>query len=256
MTQKTSSERMADAMERARRHWRRTIPTAPSFESATMPAPGETVPARPVTIALSREAGANGSLIARAVAARLGWPVYDRELLEHIGKEMGLQSELLESVDEKCSNWLSTCFEGFSLQPGVAESGYVRHLAKTLLSLSAHGACVIVGRGAAQILPAETTLRVRLVAPVADRIEVICKRRGLSREEAARWIEKTDRERVSFVRDHFHKDATSAVPYDLTLNTARLSIEACADLIVEALKHLEAQARTTAPAAPLVSTTS
>jgi cytidylate kinase len=249
MIHKTSSDRLAEAMERARRHWRMTTPAADAA-----PAPIRTAPVHPISIALSREAGANGSLIARAVAGRLGWPVYDRELLEHIAKEMGLRTELLESVDEKSSHWLRTCFEGLSLQPGVAESSYVRQLVQTMLSLSAHGACVIVGRGAAQVLPSETTLRVRLVAPVADRIEVIGKGRGLSREEAARWVEKTDRDRIVFVWDHFHKDSTSATQYDLTLNTSRLSVEACVELIVEALTRMEpqAEARTAAPATLLV----
>jgi len=39
--------------------------------------PGE---AQPFNIAISRDSGANGHLIARAVGARLNWPVYDQEL--------------------------------------------------------------------------------------------------------------------------------------------------------------------------------
>jgi len=34
-----------------------------------------------ITIAISRQAGSSGADIARAVGARLGWPVYDHELL-------------------------------------------------------------------------------------------------------------------------------------------------------------------------------
>jgi hypothetical protein len=49
---------------------------------------------------------------------------------------------------------------------GHAEAAaYVHHLSQAILSLGAHGRCVIIGRGAAQILPAQTTLRVRLIGP-------------------------------------------------------------------------------------------
>src|SRR5262249_41409867 len=45
-----------------------------------------------------------------------------------------------------------------------------RRRAETLLSRAAHGECIIVGRGAAQVLPPKTTLRVRMVGPLQDRI--------------------------------------------------------------------------------------
>jgi cytidylate kinase len=195
---------------------------------------------RAFTIALSRESGARGTSTAREVGARLGWTVYDHELLERIAQEMNLRTSLLESVDEKTVSWLQECAEAFASVPSVSGSAYVRHLVQTLLSLAAHGECVIVGRGAAQVLPGETTLRLRLVAPVEWRIVAISQKLGISREEAARQIERTDRERVRFVKDHFHKDATDPREYDLVLNSSRFSVGQCADLIVEALHRLQA----------------
>jgi cytidylate kinase len=117
-----------------------------------------------------------------------------------------------------------------------------------LLSLAAHGECVIVGRGAAQVLPAETTLRVRLVAPEEKRVEAIEQRFGISNEEAARWVEKTDAERIRFVRDHFHKDPADPRNYDLVLNSLRFSVDECADLILEALHRLQTKALARKPA--------
>jgi cytidylate kinase len=98
---------------------------------------------------------------------------------------------------------------------------------------------VIVGRGAAQILPAESTLRVRLVAPMEWRVGAMSQKLGVSREEATRQVERIDRERIGFVRDHFHKEAMDPRQYDLVLNSSRFSIGACADLIVEALHRLQ-----------------
>jgi cytidylate kinase len=193
------------------------------------------------TIALSREAGANGSLVARAVGKRLGWLVYDRELVQHIAADLGVRASLVESVDEKHRNWPQEWLESFSSAPAVSESAYARNLLETLLSLGAHGECVIVGRGAAQVLPTATALRVRLVGPVEDRIKAVCQRFGVPHEEAKRWVERTDGERARFVKDHFQKDSTDPRGYDLVLNSSRFSVPECADLIIEALHRLQAR---------------
>jgi cytidylate kinase len=233
-------------MERARRRWQ----ARPKAEGAVGISPLRSPTA--LTIALSREAGANGSLVARAVGERLGWVVYDRELVEHVAADMGVRTSLLESLDEKHSSWLLECLGAFTSAPAVSESAYARRLLETLLSLGAQGECIIVGRGAAQVLPAGLTLRVRLVAPVDDRVKVVCQRFGIPVEEAKRWVERTDGERLRFVRDHFRKDAMDPREYDLILNTSRFSVAECADLIIEALRRLQARGepgRTPAPAA-------
>ena len=225
MTFPSSLERQAQALAGAQLHWQ-----ARRQEGATTPA---------LAVAIAREAGAPGTSVARAVGARLGWTVYDHELLERVAQEMGLRTSLLESVDEKHQSWLLECAAALSSAPGVTESRYVHHLAQTVLSLGALGRCVIVGRGAAQLLPAASTLRVRLVAPLEERVEAMRLRLGVGREEAARKVEETDRERARFVRDHFQKDPTDPQNYDLILNSARWSVEECAGLILQALQQFQ-----------------
>jgi cytidylate kinase len=201
--------------------------------------------ARPLSIAISREAGTPGSSVAQGVGELLGWQVYDRELLELIAKEMGLRSVLLESVDERQQTWLRESIQSGlaslaagSAAPWASESSFVHHLVETVLALGIHGECVIVGRGATFILPAETTLRVRLVAPVADRIEMLRHRLGLSQRQAAQRVRTIERQRNDFARDHFQRDPTEPDNFDLMLNASRFSIEEAAETIVEALRRL------------------
>src|SRR5207248_10218227 len=125
---------------------------------------------RPFSIAISREAGTHGPAVARALGARLGWKVYDHELLEMVARELHVGVKLLENVDERHVTWLQESIESFAAVPAVREGKYVRHLIETMLSLAAPGRCVIVARGAQFVLPPATTLRVRLVAPVEDRM--------------------------------------------------------------------------------------
>jgi cytidylate kinase len=241
MIKSSSSERLAAAMAGARRHWQ-----AQRKAEGTPPAPS--APACPAwTIALSRQAGARGSEVAQALGERLEWPVYDRELVQRIAGEMGLRVHLLESVDEQRVGWLRECLQAFTSTAGVSASAYVHQLAETMLALAAHGECVLVGRGAALFLPAATTLRVRLVAPRAERIAVVRQRLGIPYEQAALWVDTTDRERDRFVQDHFHKDPSDPCRYDLVLNSARFSVAECAEFILTALDHLRART----PATPL-----
>ena len=80
-------QREVETLQLAERHW----------EAKARRQPGATEKA--FTIALAREAGASATQVAGEVAKRLNWPVYDQLLLERIAQEMGLRTQLLESVD-------------------------------------------------------------------------------------------------------------------------------------------------------------
>jgi cytidylate kinase len=235
MLEKSRAQRLAEALAQAgnyRQHAEEhAAPAEPRF-----------------TIALSRETGSGATSVASEVGARLNWPVYDQELLRRIAEEMHLRVQLLASVDERRRSWLQECIEAFPLTAGVSEAGFVRHLVETVTSLGSHGACVIVGRGAAYILPAAQTLRVRLVAAAEDRISYLSRLLNRPRAEVARHVETSDRERALFVREHFRKDAADPRNYDLVLNTSRFGVGACADLILESLRRLEAHAGRREPA--------
>lgn len=231
MEHMTSMPRLEGAVAQALNHWR-----VQSEKAAAEAAPSPTA----YTIAISRQAGTSGPAIAREVGQRLGWPVYDRELVELIAQEMGLRSRLVESVDERRRNWLQEWWQEFTTRPELPQSEYAENLVHVLLSLASHGECVIVGRGAAQVLPEATTLRVRLVGPEAGRVAMLQEKFDLSADEARRWVRQTDERRGRFVRDTFHKNPDDLTGYDLVLNTCRLGVKDCADMIVNALQRMKA----------------
>jgi cytidylate kinase len=198
------------------------------------------------TIAISCEAGTLGTLVARDVGKRLGWQVYDNELLERIAQQMGIRAALLNSVDERQQSWIVESLGTFLAAPNkpelasvVSEAAFVRHLVETVLALGAHGECVILGRGAAFILPIATTLRVRLVAPVKERVATLSRTLDVSAKDAARHVRATDRLRYEFVKGHFFKDPTDPQHYHLVLNSGQLSIATEAGLIIDTLRYLQ-----------------
>jgi len=228
-----------------------------SLVRATCYVPGEkgSRPSFP-TIALSREAGAQGTAVANELGRRLRWPVYDHELLERMAEKMQVNVNLLESIDERGSSWLREAVQSFLLNRSVSEQAYFLRLVETLLAEGAEGRGIIVGRGAVFVLPPATTLRVRLVANLDDRIARICGEMHLSAAEARRHIRDTDRERAGFIREHFHADVTDPLDYDLLLNTSRFSVPVCAEIIEASLTHWasprpeQSQSGERAPAGP------
>src|SRR6516165_5623966 len=68
-------------------------------------AAGPTVPAG-LTVAISREAGARGGSIGRRVARKLGWGVYDQELLEYMAQETAIRHDVVEPLTPQATDWV------------------------------------------------------------------------------------------------------------------------------------------------------
>jgi cytidylate kinase len=233
MTNEPGIQHVADVLENLQRHWEekrksQAVRWLPEFGRK-----------QGFTIAVARATGVDDDAVARELGGRLHWPVYDRELLKRIAQDSGLRESLIESVDEKRVSWLEETFETVMGEPYVSETAYVHHLVKTLLALAASGECVIVGRGAAQILPPRTTLRTRIGAPITDRIDFLRHKLSITPTEAARLIRKRDREHRAFIRSHFYKDPWDPENYDLVLNFSRLGVAGCADVALRALSCLQ-----------------
>ncbi len=224
----SSSERLAQTLEKARRQWKTRSSEAPTPQKE-LSAPAS------FTVTISRQQGIDAGAVANALGQRLDWPIYDRELLEHIAGELGLRTSLVESVDERRVGWLAECMNQLTSTPSLAANKYFRQLAETVLSLGSHGRCIVVGRGAEYILSPERTLRVRLVAPFPHRVAESVQSLSVSENEARRQVKEVDQQRRQFIHDHFHK-ASEPEDYDLVLNTSRFSYEECADVISESLR--------------------
>ncbi len=217
-------------------------------ESETPPGQNRLFEKPPFTITISREAGARGTSVGVELGKRLGWPVYDQELIHKIAEEIGRPTFQVRGVDEKHFSWLEDTLSGLFSEYHVNPSAYLKKLIATVRGLGAMGKCVIVGRGSSFLLLPASTLRVRLIADMPDRIQAIGRREGLSDRDAARWIEKTEEDRTLFLQKTFGKVVSDPHNYDLILNMSRLSVEEAAEAIAQTLHLFEAR-RAAAPKA-------
>ncbi|MGI9429189.1 MAG: AAA family ATPase [Bythopirellula sp.] len=190
---------------------------------------------QPITITISRESEAGGSEIAHELARRLNWPLYNRKLIEKITTDPQVRQQLLEELGETLPNWVEACLTSFSPTGPRNSVELALRLRELLFALYCHGNCIILGRGAAQVLPSDQTLRVRLISPKLHRIRRAARRLGIL-EEGARDVAAIDRERVEFVGNHFHKNPADVHSYDLIIDTSRFTTGHCADMILVALK--------------------
>jgi cytidylate kinase len=198
-----------------------------------------------MTIAVSREAGARGGSITRRVARKLGWQMYDQELLEYMAQEAGVRRPLVDNPQAE-ADWAETRLHQLLHDEGLTEHPHLVNLARVVLSLGAQGQVVLLGRGAGYLLPRATTLHVRVISPLHERIAYMSQWLRLPIEEATEKVRLRDERRLEFIATHFHRPAGDPHNYDLILNSSLLGEDACAELIVHAVR-LRSQLLTGAP---------
>lgn len=206
------------------------------FQGDRAPAPArEAVPAS-LTVAISREAGSRGSTIAGRAGAKLGWQVYNQELLEYIAQEGAFQQDLVDSPSPAASRWVDQQLQHLLRENNLGQQPSLVNLARIILTLGAQGEVVLVGRGAGCILPAQSTLHVRIMAPLPDRVAYMSQWLRLTPKEAAEQVQTRDSRRGEFIANHFHRQASDVHQYDLVLNSGLLGEDLCAELIAKAAR--------------------
>ena len=112
---------------------------------------------------------------------------------------------------------------------------YHAALVNVVTKLAAAGDVVFLGRGAHLILGDKTTLRIRVVASRAVRLQRIMERTGLSRAEARALRDETDHNREEFLRSVFKVDPDEPGNFDLILNSDRMKPECMLEVVSLAL---------------------
>jgi cytidylate kinase len=190
-------------------------------------------------ITLSGEPGAGGRIVAARLAEKLGIEIFHKEVINEMAKSAEVSEKLVETLDERglstLEDWISSLVHERHLWP----DRYMQHLMKAIGTIGKHGRAVIVGRGANFILPPEKRFSVRIVAPQAWRINRVAKEFEISAEDAKRRVMRTESDRRAFIRKYFNADIADPTNYDLTINTAVLSVDDAVKVISSALGLVE-----------------
>jgi cytidylate kinase len=194
-------------------------------------------------ITISREFGSGGRSIGREVAARLGIPFYDSELVEKIALESGFAPSFVEEHGEHApsTSRLSYAFAHAGVpgvMNGMSAADFLWSIqCSVILQLAEQGPCVIVGRNADYILKdRDDCLDVYIHAPDDARAERIVRLYGQSEKSPeARLQEKDKRRRINY-QHYTGRTWGQAQNYDLCLDSAALGIDRCVELILACYK--------------------
>ncbi|MCL5108774.1 MAG: cytidylate kinase-like family protein [Chloroflexi bacterium] len=202
-------------------------------------------------VTIARQLGSGGASIGQKVAERLSIPYVDREILQRAAQLAQVSEESLRGADERQPSLLermSALIVGYQapMAPEYAppeavflpEAGYeiFRQLVEgAIREIAQRDGAVIVGRGGQVILRENPeALHVYIYAPRAVRIQRIAEREGLSPSQARQLVKDSDRNREGYLRTYYGVDWHDPELYDLIINTARLSVDVAADLVVKA----------------------
>ena len=194
-------------------------------------------------ITISREFGSGGRTIGREVANRLGIPFYEKELVDQIALESGFAPNFVEEHGEHAPG-LSRLSYAFAHQgvPGImnglSTADFLWSIqCSVIMQLADQGPCVIVGRNADYILKdRKDVLDVYIHADNEFRADRIVRLYGESEKSPmARLAEKDKRRQINY-QHYTGRTWGTAQNYDICLNSGRLGIDACVDVIIQMYK--------------------
>jgi len=190
-------------------------------------------------VTIARLFGAGADEIVARVREKLGWMVWDDQIVDFLAREThrDYQKRMFRALDEKAQSRVDEMVSVFCAED-PAET-YFQLLPATVQTIAEKDA-IIVGRAAHLFLP--DALHILVMAPFESRVASVMKQSGLSQGEAEKEVKHQDRNRNRFLREMARQyeaagNRKKEVPYDIELNAATLSTENAADLIVAAVRQ-------------------
>src|SRR4029077_5048092 len=220
-----------------------------------MPEPAPAPPRPDVRlITVSASYGAGGSVVAPALAGRLGLPFLQRVTTSggHLaqpgpGSEQRTAEEVKATpVHRLLAHFTQAMPAGPTQSPpsthhqdeylrGHGEAGIYRLLA-------AAGGGVILGRAAAVVLGKDRGFHVRLDGPAGRRAAPGAAGAGISQDQARQRLRAADKARTAYVRRLYRSDPADASLYHLVIDSTAIPLDIVRDLLLTAARAHEASA--------------
>jgi cytidylate kinase len=170
------------------------------------------------------------------IGGRLGWKVYDDELIEAIAHRMQVPLDEVKALDEQAPSMVQDWLLPLREEYYAPQEAYLDHLAKLIEAIGRAGESILVGRGAGYMLPREVTLSLRVIAPLRDRAQRLAERMGVSVRTARRAARDLDRRRAQFDRTMHRANPYDPHNFDLVLDTTSLGMEIAAEMICRTIE--------------------
>jgi Cytidylate kinase-like family len=203
-------------------------------------------------VTISATYGAGGGLVGPAVADRLGVPFVDRAIPVAVADDLGISVDDALSRDEQVESWLSRMlvaaaplsFE-WTVGPDhpqtavLSDAAVLRCTEKIIREVGSEGG-VILGRAAAIVLRDHPdAVHVRLDGDPDRRAQQASALLGITEREARDALVRNDKARIAYVRHFYGADPASPQYYHVILDSTRVPLDTCTDVIVAAVESCE-----------------
>jgi cytidylate kinase len=200
-------------------------------------------------ITIEREYGSGAAEIARHLASRLGWKLWDKELTAEIARVAEVDPSAVSFCEERVDSrfqrmvkvfWRGSYERSMHLENQTFDPDRMVHIGEQVMQdIADRGSSVIVGRGAPYFLrDRDDAFHVFLYAPRAEKLRRI-QDSGTRKNEAEDLVDTVDRERIEFVKHYFGADWPTRSLYHVMLNTA-MGDENVITTILHSMRTLEA----------------
>jgi cytidylate kinase len=224
-------------------------PPAPTSPEPSLLPPGRSAPPGSAVrlITVSAAYGAGGSVVAPALAGRLGLPFLQRVTTSegHLAEPAPCDEQLsAEEVKVTPAHRLLAHFTQ-AMPAGPTQSPPSTHHQDENLRargeagihrLLAGGGGVILGRAAAVVLGKDRGFHVRLDGPADRRVAQGAAIEGISEEQAWARLRAADKARAAYVRRLYRCDSADASLYHLVLDSTAIPLDTVIELIVTAAR--------------------
>lgn len=187
-------------------------------------------------ITISREFGSGGRTIGKALAERLGYQFYDKEIIDKIVEKTGYDKKIIEEQGEYApgKNIFSYAFVGRTIN-GMSVSDYLWNVQREIiLEIAKNEDCVIVGRCADYILrERKDVLNVYIHADKEFRAKRIVDLYGESKDKPLRRIEDKDKKRAVNYKYYTDQVWGMSKNYHISLDSSELGIDRCVELLAD-----------------------
>lgn len=204
------------------------------------------VQSRPL-VTISAPYGAGGSHIGPRLAERLGVPFVDRAIPVSVSRRLDIPVDDAINREEiphdTLTRWAAYFAPAVQLFGGMAlgdqplhDDEAFRMATEEALREHAAGGAVILGRAGAIVLQdVPRAVHVRLDGPRDRRIEQAMRLRSVDRDTAERDLKTSDLAREAYVKTWYRVDPADAEHYDLVIDSTRLPLDCCLEMIVTAV---------------------
>lgn len=188
-------------------------------------------------ITISRQFGAGGKTLSEIISKKLGYPLYDDEIVRMLSEKARVSQDWIKSIEKNAGSMLSKFIDGMlprsymdrilEDQKGyIDEKIYIDLLEEIVCMIARKGNCIILGREGHHFLENnENVYHVLLIAKKNDRIKFLEKPYKLSHSQSIKVINTEDKKRARFYRNFHEADYDEPKHYHLVLNMSRLDME-------------------------------